>query len=97
MKLFRKIVLFSCLLILNSCAYLDVKMPLDEDVSTTKLGSKVGVSSMYSILWLIAWGDAGTEAAAKNGGINTINHLDMRAYQILFGLYTRRDTIAYGD
>jgi hypothetical protein len=76
---------------------MDTKVPLDTDVLTTKLGTKEGVSSSHSIMWLVAWGDGGTEAAAKNGNITTINHMDRRQYMILFGLYSRLDTIVYGD
>ena len=76
---------------------MDTKLPLDVDVSVTKLGSKQGVSSVQSILWLFAWGDGGTAAAAKNGGISTITHLDSRSTIYLFGLYSRYETIAYGD
>ncbi len=82
---------------LTSCVYVDVKTPLDRDVTNTQLGSKVGTSKSQSIMWLFAWGDAGTAAAAKDGGITTITHLDARYYTILFGLYSKRETIAYGD
>lgn len=97
MKLVRLSTLFLVLLSLSSCLYLNVKGPLDTDVSTTTLGSKKGVSTVHSVLWLVSWGDGSTEAAAKNGGISTINHLDNHAYMILFGLYSKVDTIAYGD
>ena len=97
MRFLRKLLLISILLTPSGCLYMDTKLPLDTDVSVTTLGSKTGVSSVHSILWLVAWGDSGTEAAAKNGGLKVINHLDSHAFQILFGLYTRIDTIAYGD
>jgi hypothetical protein len=45
----------------------------------------------------VAWGDAGTAKAAENGGLTTINHMDMQIFSILFGLYTRQKTIVYGD
>ena len=82
---------------LSGCVYVDVKTPLDKDVYNTKLGSKVGVSKTHSVLWLVAWGDAGTAKAAENGDITVITHLDVRYYSILFGLYAKRETIAYGD
>jgi TRL-like protein family len=97
MKLLKSIIFISLLFILNGCLYLNTKVPLDTDVSVTKLGDKQGVSSVHSVLWLISWGDGGTAAAAKNGGITTINHLDSHVYMILFGLYSKVDTIAYGD
>ena len=30
-----------------------------------RLGDKVGTSTLKSVLWMVAWGDAGTQAAAK--------------------------------
>lgn len=81
----------------SGCVYIDVKSPLDTDVSNTVLGSKEGRAKTQSVMWLVSWGDAGTAAAAKNGGIETITHLDVRYYSILFGLYAERETIAYGN
>jgi hypothetical protein len=89
--------LFATILFLSGCAYVNIKAPLDKDVNRTELGSKVGISSSKSVLWLFAWGDAGTEAAARNGGITTITHLDAAYRAYLFGLYSERETIAYGD
>ena len=93
----KHIYLAISLFFLSSCAYVDVKVPLDTDVKDTVLGSKIGTSSSQSVLWLFAWGDAGTAAAAKEGDITTITHLDSRFYSILFGIYSKRETIAYGD
>ena len=45
----------------------------------------------------VAWGDAGTEAAARDGNIKVIKHLDVERNMWLFGLYARVTTIAYGD
>ena len=81
----------------SGCLYTKIKTPLDTDVSETQLGEKTGSSSYYCILWLVAWGNGGTEAAAKNGGITTVNHLDSEYFSILFGLYSRRTIIAYGN
>ena len=89
---------FSLLLLpLISCAYMDIKAPLDTDVSDTVLGDKVGKAKNRSILWLVSWGDGGSAAAAKAGNITTITHLDVRYFTILFGLYSERETIAYGE
>ncbi len=93
-------VLFSVIVVsilLSGCIYTKVRVPLDIDTSQTQLGGKIGKSHVYSIAWLFNWGDAGTAAAAKNGGITTINHLDREYFIILFGLYSRSTTIAYGD
>jgi len=84
-------------LALSGCIYTHVLEPLDIDVNKTVLGQKQGKSSMESVLWLIAWGDAGTAAAAKQGGITTVNHMDREILFVIFGLYTKTTTIVYGD
>jgi hypothetical protein len=81
----------------SGCVYYNVGAPLDTDLDRTELGSKVGESRAQSVLWMVAWGDAGTQAAARNGGIKTIRHADQRGFGILFGLYARQTTIVYGD
>jgi hypothetical protein len=86
-----------CLLASTGCIYMNVVQPLDTDLATTKLGSKVGQSQAQSILGLVAWGDAGTQAAAKDAGITTLNHADTRIFSILGFVYTRQTTIVYGD
>lgn len=83
--------------LLSGCVYSNIRVPLDEDLWKTELGKKVGVASNYSILWLVAWGDAGVKQAAENGGVTTINHMDMGIESYFFGAYIRRDTIVYGD
>ena len=60
-------------------------------------GSKEGRASNLSILWLFAWGDAGTKAAADNGDISVIKHADQEFMAVLFGLYFRVTTVVYGD
>ncbi len=81
----------------TGCVFMNVIQPLDTDLATTKLGSKVGRSEAQSILGLVAWGDAGTQAAAKDGAITTLNHADMQIFSILGFVYTRQTTIVYGD
>lgn len=85
------------LLALPGCIYANTKLPLDTDLNQTKLGAKTGQSNAYSILWLVAWGDASTQAAAANGGITTLNHADQQNLLFLFGVYSRYTTIVYGD
>ncbi len=83
--------------ILTGCLYSHVTMPLSTELNKTELGHKRGEASMRSVLWLFAWGDAGAAAAAKDGGITTMTHMDRELYVILFGIYTRTATIVYGD
>jgi hypothetical protein len=49
------------------------------------------------VLGLFAWGDAGTQAAARNGGIQTLNHADSEVFVILGFVYARTRTVVYGD
>ena len=82
---------------IGGCAYVNTKTPYDRDLDRTDLGSKVGVAEAYSVLWLVAWGDASYEAAARNGGITVLKHADQEIYQVFLGVYTRWRVIVYGD
>ena len=93
----KLLILFLSFLFLQGCLYTKVQRPLDIDFENTTLGSKVGYSDATSILYLVAWGDAGTKAAAEDGGITTIKHADAKFTSILFGLYTHVETVVYGD
>ena len=84
-------------LLFNSCAYVDVRTPYDTDVNRTQLGARKGIADAYSLLWLVAWGDASYAAAAKNGQITVMRHADQEIFQVLFGLYTRWRIVVYGD
>ena len=90
-------VLLGVLFAFSGCAYMNITTPYDTDLEKTVLGEKVGKSSSHSVLWLFAWGDAGTAAAAKDGNITVINHMDVQIINILFGLYSKKITILYGD
>ncbi len=81
----------------SGCLYMNVVAPLDTDLDRTVLGSKVGRSEAQSVFGLIAWGDAGTQAAATNGGITTLNHADTEVFSILGFVYSRTRTVVYGD
>ena len=83
--------------ILSGCLYSHVTVPLSTNLDKTDLGHKKGEASIYSVLWLFAWGDSGGATAAKNGEISTMTHMDRELYVILFGIYTRTTTIVYGD
>ena len=71
-------------------------VPLDLDFENTDLGSKTGKSESTSILGLVAWGDASSAAAARNGGISNLKHADYEYFHVL-GVYQRYRTVVYGD
>jgi hypothetical protein len=85
------------LLVVYGCAYVNIRTPYDTDLDRTQLGSKTGTAEAYSLLWLVAWGDASYTAAARNGQITVMQHADQEVLQILFGLYTRWRIVVYGD
>lgn len=82
---------------LTGCIFVDVKVPLDTDLDRTQLGEKVGKSQLQSILWLFAWGDAGIQAAARDGKMEVMHHADREIFTVLNGLYYRQTTVVYGE
>lgn len=86
-----------CSLFLSACLYTNTITPLDINLNETQLGNKVGEASQQAFLWAFAWGDAGTKAAADNGGITQINHADRRTEIYFFGVFARSTTVVYGD
>lgn len=92
----RRLLALLVLPLLTGC-FVNIKIPLDTDLDRTRLGTKVGEASSQGVIWLFQWGDAGTQAAAKQGGITTITHADRAIFTLLFGVYTRQTTIVYGD
>lgn len=88
---------FLVIMVLNGCAYLHTQRPLSVNYDKTELGTKEGRASSYSLLWLVAWGNAGTKAAAENGGITSIDCADTEVVSVLLGLYTRVTTVVYGN
>jgi hypothetical protein len=91
------VLLFLVTVMCMGCTYMHVRAPYDMDVNETELGDKVGKATRRSVLWLVYWGDAGTAAAAKDGGLTTLNHMDREILSVLFGLYYQDTTIVYGE
>jgi len=83
--------------LVTGCLYTHVLTPYDKNLDKTVLGQKTGKASMHSVLWLVAWGDASSEAAAKQGGITSLNDMDLEFLNVAFGIYTETTTIVYGD
>ena len=84
-------------LITTGCAYMHVQMPMGNNFDNTQLGAKEGRASSYSVLWLVAWGDSGTKAAATQGDIKIIRCADTEVKCVLLGIYSRVTTVVYGD
>jgi hypothetical protein len=94
-KLFAAAIL--AMILVTGCLYTHVMTPYDTNLDKTVLGQKKGKASMHSVLWLFAWGDASTAAAAKEGGVGVVNHMDREFLNVIFGVYTETTTIVYGD
>lgn len=84
-------------LALSGCVYSDVRMPMSTEFRNTRIVSKAGEASTHSVAWLVAWGDAGLQKAAAEGGLQTLEYADRSFLNILFGLYMRNTTVVYGN
>jgi uncharacterized protein (DUF1684 family) len=82
---------------LTGCVYTDIRVPMSTEFRNTQTAKKTGTSSLRSVAWLVAWGDAGLQQAAANGQLSTLEYADHAFMNILFGLYMQRTTIVYGN
>jgi len=80
----------------SGCVYSNFRMPASRDFRNTQTVAKSGAASSHSVAWLVAWGDGGLQAAAKNGELHTLEYVDYQFINIFFGLYMQRKTIVYG-
>ena len=96
-SLMKSAVIAGLFLLATGCVYSNVQVPLDENYDKTQLGTKVGRASNHTVMWLVAWGDGGTAAEAKDGDIKVIQHADRHVFLVLFGLYTKATTVLYGE
>ena len=65
-------------------------------VTSNALGQKVGTATCVSVLGIVAVGDGGINAAAKNGGIKKISHVDRKTLSVL-SLFTKYEYFVYGE
>jgi hypothetical protein len=98
------IVASSCAVVIGGCAAvahgpvtapvtINMKGPVSAGPAMTS--PKVGRAEAWGIL-VFATGDASIEAAANNGGIKRIHHVDHETLNIL-GVYARYTTIVHGE
>jgi len=104
----RKVVcvaLLAAVLAMTGCAVMaagPVLAPLAVDLKgpvamgdTNAAASKVGEAQAQGIL-IFAFGDASIQAAASQGQITRIHHVDSEVLNVL-GVYARYKTIVYGE
>jgi ABC-type nitrate/sulfonate/bicarbonate transport system substrate-binding protein len=93
----------SCAALITGCALahgpvvapvtIDMKGPVSAGPAMT--ASKTGRAEAWGIV-VFATGDASISAAARNGGITRIHHVDHETMNIL-GFYAKNTTIVYGE
>ncbi len=84
-------------LLSNGCVYSRVRVPMSTEFRSTQVVAKSGQATTHSVAWLVAWGDAGLQQAAANGGLDTLEYADRSFINILFGLYMSNTTVVYGN
>ncbi len=75
--------------------YSEVTAPLSTE-GPIQTGTKSGEASSKSILGLVATGDCSIQAAARNGGLKKIDHVDYR-YKNILGILQETTVIVYGE
>lgn len=103
-KVFMFLGVASIAVLMSSCAsvglggmvYEGITVPHSVTSNTISDNAKVGKSNHISVLGIVAVGDGGINAAAKNAGIKKISHVDEQKTSIL-GVYTKSETIVYGE
>ena len=73
---------------------MDVKGPVSVGDTSVQC-AKEGHAEAQGII-LFSQGDASISEAMKNGGITKIHHVDCKTFSVL-GLYTKYETIVYGE
>jgi len=93
---------------LTGCIYTDVRAPLSYRSPTpSDVGGNLGAEAQgsacnHAVLWLVAWGDGGYDAAVKEARESSHAALiadvkaDTKYTNILFGIYQRQCTAVTG-
>ena len=76
--------------------YSNIGAPISTGPRDTAMPQSEGLASSSSVLGLFAWGDASVEAAAAQGNLKTVDHLDYDYFNVL-GIYQVFTTRAYGS
>lgn len=103
---------FGGVLLLASCAggpapgllYTRVAQPYMRDFNQTPVGGKKCILDDHRIKDVVTgsgasveWSESSIQAAARERGIATVTHTDQELFSILFGIYSRKRLIVYGD
>ena len=83
--------IFAMVLLISSCSHIS---PLT--ATSNPVGKKVGTSKATFIFGICFGGDYSVQTAAKNGGITKISTVDVRNYNAL-GVVVTRKVIVTGE
>lgn len=75
--------------------YNETEFPVDIEFGPNDIGQTKGTAMSKSVLGCVSWGDASIQTAARNAGIQQIDHVDSTLYNIL-GVYTEYEVVVYG-
>lgn len=105
----RMLALIFCGAIVSGCVYMrspfippigtaltDLGVPVDTTFDSTNLGDRVGRSTSHCMFGLFAWGDATVHSAARQGGIQVVEHVDGKITIVLLGLYSSYEIVVSG-
>ena len=71
--------------------------PIDTNAAKTPVCSKMGEASSSAFFFnFFAMGDCSLDTAARNGGLQTIEHIDYSAFNVMF-FYQRFTVRAWGN
>ncbi len=77
--------------------FTSVSAPIDTDMEETNADDlQMGKASSLAILGLFAFGDASTEAAVRDGNLDTVEYLDYSYLNVLF-IYQNFTLRAHGE
>lgn len=92
MKAIKTLIVVAATALLASCS-----CTLPVTATSNNVGKKCGSATATSFLGVLCFnGDCSIDAAAKNGGIKKISHVDMKVFNVL-GVYQTTTTIVYGE
>ena len=98
MKKFLRILIISiAALSFSGCIYTGIVHPVPMEIDNEVAATKSGTACSTMILGLIFTGDAGVDAAKKNGGITKVHNVDMEMTHILGYLYGKHCFIVHGE
>ena len=78
----------------SGAIYTDIVTPVA--ATSNAVGTKVGSSQCVGYVGIVALGDGGIDAAAKNGNISRISHVDVQTKSYV-GCYTVNTYVVYGE